>query len=714
MFIKKTGIKAKILIVMLFLTVVTFSLAGLLTLGNISSLGDFTLKSCDELGEKTLNESKNALLKHASEELLSLVTGQAMIANVQLDRLEDDISMLANLSGRYLLGQNGSQKQTDGQRFLSREKPNPLNSKSRIVVYSKDSGEKYSRNMARIGSLHPLLRFIYGNQKSLDLVYLCTPNGYYVSYPWTKLQKNYSPFKREWYQKAVEASGETVWVGPYISAHNSKVILTCAKAIKNFEGKVVAVCGMDITVKEITDTFIGMKMIHTKEVFLIDGSGDILARRNMGNKSIQWFENFKKENLFRDRNKSMRKTAVKMVAGEEGVERISIPGKPELYVAYAPISLTGWSIGVAVQSDVLTASVYKIESLMEENVRKHRSHIKNYFNRNLKFYLVTGIFVLILVMTWGFVFSHKITAPVLVLKEKALKIMEGNFNSSIRLDTGDELEKLDKTFDRMSKEISRYIKHVSNTVREREQIQQEFAVAGNIQTFMLPSKFKNIPEAAIESYLKPAHEVSGDFYNYFMFDDKHLFFCIGKVAGKGVPAAMLMAQVMTLLSHLGSMGISPEELLLIVNNALVINNKTDMSVTAFCAYLNIEDGELTFSNAENVPAVYIHKDGVLEPETEKSSALGINTVKKGAFKQKKLKLSCGDALLFTTNGINKAENERGEIFGEKYLLNSFDGFNKQKDNIIEFSLEQLKKFYGSKFSERDVALLSIEYKGGKI
>jgi len=266
----------------------------------------------------------------------------------------------------------------------------------------------------------------------------------------------------------------------------------------------------------------------------------------------------------------------------------------------------------------------------------------------------------------------------------------------------------------MSKEISRYIKHVSNTVREREQIQQEFAVAGNIQTFMLPSKFKNIPEVAIESYLKPAHEVSGDFYNYFMLDDKHLFFCIGKVAGKGVPAAMLMAQVMTLLSHLGSMGISPEELLLIVNNALVINNKTDMSVTAFCAYLNIEEGELTFSNAEDVPAVYIHENGVLEPETEKSSALGINTVKKGVFKQKKFKLSRGDALLFTTNGINKAENERGEIFGEKYLLNSFDGFNKQKDNIIKFSLEQLKKFYGSKFSERDVALLSIEYKGGKL
>lgn len=713
MFNRKIGIKAKILIVMLFLTVVTFGFAALLTLGNISSLGGFTLESCDKLGEQTLNESKTTLLKHSNEELLALVIGQAMIANVQLDRLEDEMSMLTNLSGRYLLGQNCSLTGTAGQRFLTTKKPDPPHSKSRIVVYSKDTGKKHSQNMTRIGRLHPLLKFIYSNQKNLDLVYLCTSDGYYVSHPWTKLRKNYSPFKREWYKKAIEASGKAVWVGPYVSANKSKIILTCAKAIKNFEGKVIAVCGMDITVKEITDTFIAMKMIHAEEVFLLDKDANILARHNMKTKSMQWYENFEKENLFTSKNKCLRKIAVKMVAGEEGVEKISIKGEHELYVAYAPISITGWSIGVAVQSDVLTASVYKIESLMEENIQKHRSRIKNYFNRNLKIYLGTGIIVLILVMTWGFIFSHKITAPILILKEKALKIMKGNFKSNVHLHTGDELERLDKTFDRMSKEISRYIKHVSNTVRDREQIEQEFAVAGNIQTFMLPSKFKKIPEVEIESYLKPAHEVSGDFYNYFMLDDKKLFFCIGKVAGKGVPAAMLMAQVMTLLSHLGSMQIAPEKLLLIVNNALVINNKTDMSVTAFCAYLDIESGEIIFSNAEDVPAVYIHDGGFFGLETEKSLALGINPVEKGVFKQKSLKFNNGDALLFTTNGIDKAENEQGEIFGGKYLLSSFDDFKRKKNTIIEFSLEQLKKFHGPKFSEKDVALLSIEYKGGK-
>ena len=713
MLTKKIGIKAKILIVMLFLTVVTFGFAAILTLGNISSLGKFTLQSCDDLGENALNSSQKALLHHSREELLSLMIGQAKIANIQLDAIEDQIAVMSNLSEHFLLGQPNMVVGNNGPQFLTKDKPARPLSKSRIVVYSKDSGEKYRKRLITIGRLHPMIKFIYGNKKHLDIVYVCTSDGYYLSYPWTKLQKDYSPFKREWYKKAVKASGKTVWVGPYISANKDKIILTCAKAVKNFEGKIIAVCGLDITVKEITDNFIGMKLIHSEESFLIDKKGNVLARRNMKSEDMQWNQYFKKENLLQSKSKCLRSLAVKMIAGEEGVEKMDIPGKPKLYVAYAPVSIPGWSIGVAVRSDVLTASIHKLELVMERNIQKHRIQIKNYFNTTLKIYLITGIIVLIIVTAWGVIFSHKITAPILILKEKALKIMTGDFKSKIHLHTGDELERLDKAFDKMSREISRYIQHVTNSLRDREKIEQEFAVAGNIQSLMLPPDFKGVPEVSIKSYLKPAHAISGDFYNYYMLDDKNLFFCIGKVSGQGVPAAMLMAQVMTLLSHLGSMQIAPEKLLRLVNNTLVINNKTDMSVTAFCAYLNIETGKLIFSNAENVPAVYIHEGEYSGTETEKSFALGIHPVKNGVFKQKSLQLSRGDTFLFTTNGIGKAGNERGNIFGQKYLLNSFKDFKGGKSDIIKFSLGQLKEFYGSAISKRDIALLAIKYKGRK-
>ncbi len=712
--VKKISIKAKILTVMLLLTVITFGLAAIFTLGSISLLGRFTLKSCDDLGKKTLDKSKTALLNHGREELLSLVVGQAAIANVQLDRLEDELNMLANLSGRYLLEDEKSLEGSNEQRFLSIKKPVPLLSKSRIAVYSKNNGGKNSQKMKRMGRLHPLLKFIYDNQRNLDMVYVCTSDGYYVSYPWTERKESFSPYKREWYKMAIKAPGKTVWSGPYISANANKIIISCSKAITNSKGEIIAVCGSDITIKHIINSFISMKAISTGRAFLIDQEGNVLARHKMLRNGMQWDENLKKENLFKSKNKSLRQMVEKMVTGEEGVEKISLSGEPELYVAYAPVFRTGWSIGVVAKSDVITSPIQKVERVMERRTQNHQEYIRNYFNKNLNFYLITGILVSTLVIIWSFIFSQKITAPILMLQEKALKIMKGHFNSSIHLNTGDELEHLDKTFDKMSKEISSYIQHVSNTVREREKTEQEFEVAGNIQNLMLPSKFKKIPEVAIKSYLKPAHEVSGDFYNYFMLDDENLFFCIGKVTGKGVPAAMLMSQVMTLLSHLGSMEIAPEELLFIVNNALVINNKTDMSVTAFCAYLNIKSGKMVFSNAEDVPVVYIHNEETFSPETEKSLALGIHPVRKGVFKQKSLQLSSGDTLLFTTNGIDKAENARGEIFGGKYLLSSFKNFKADKCNVIEFALEQLKEFYGSMISQRDVALLSIEYKGREL
>ena len=698
---------------MLFLAVISFGAAAVLTLENIKKLGGFTLYSCNVLGDRTFDDSKGALLKHANEELLSLVTGQAMIANVQFERIEDEMAMLATLSGRYLQEESNSVSRDDAQRFLAAAKPASPYSRSRIMVYTKDAGEEYRRNLALVGRLHPLLKFIYGNHADLDMAYVCASNGYYVSYPWSEPQQDFSPFDRDWYREAVNANGVQVWVGPYISAHKDKIILTCARAVKNTKGEVIAVCGVDITVREITRSFIGMRILQSGSAFLVDKEGNVLARRNMKEEGMVWHDSYKKENLLESPNPNLRKLAGKMIAGEEGVTVVNNEdGEAELYIAYAPVSVTGWSVGVAVKAEVLAASVFKAELAMEKNIHKHRSRVKDYFNRNLSIYLVAGASVLVLVVIWGLFFSHKITAPILMLKEKAIKIMQGNFDSGIHLNTGDELERLDKSFDNMTKEISRYMEHVRTTVRDREKTEQEFAVAANIQNLMLPAKFREIPELAIEFFLKPAHAVSGDFYNCVMTDEQHLFFCIGKVAGRGVPAAMLMARVMTLLSHLGTMKVEPEKLLRIVDNALSINNKTDMAVTAFCGSLDIKTGKLIFSNAGQVPSAYIHKGGLRAPKMEKSVVLGIGAASEKAFKQNTLQLNPGDILLFTTNGIDKLENERGEIFEGRHLLSLLKDFKGSLKSLVKFTSGYLKEFYGDDISRTDIALLAIEYKGG--
>ncbi|MDD5697608.1 MAG: SpoIIE family protein phosphatase [Victivallaceae bacterium] len=710
---KRIGIKAKILIFMLVLTSVTFSLAAVLTLGNIRALGNFTLGTCDKLENKVLKDSKDALLSRAREELQSLVVGQAMIANVQLDRLDDEVAMLANLAMRYLVEKNPPAAGGDERRFLTVEQPDPPLSKSRIMVFASDSGEKYERNMARMGRLHPLLKFIYGNQHNLDLVYLCTVDGYYITYPWTQRRKKYSPFQRRWYKDAVKTFDRTVWVGPYISAHGNKIIMSCARAVRNFQGKVIAVCAFDITVNELTRGFISSRLVPSGRAFLLDKEGNVLARRKMKSGGMQWYDNYRTENLLESGNRYLRQVAAKMVAGGEGVEKISGPGNSELYVAYAPVALSGWSIGVMVEAAVLTASVDKTEAVMKRNVQVHRDHVKSYFDRNLRIYLVTGMIVLAVVIIWGMTFSRRITAPILLLKQKALQIMNGDFNSGIHLHTGDELERLDATFDRMTADITRYMEHVGTTVREREKTDQEFAVASDIQSFMLPSEFKGVPELEIEAYLKPARSVSGDFYNYFMVDRKHLFFCIGKVSGRGMPAAMLMVRVMTLLCHLGIRKIEPEKLLHTVNNTLSINNKARMSVAVCCGLLDIETGQLRYSGAGHIPVIYLHGREVDSLQAETAPMLEADPGKEGIFSRNSLRLKPGDILFLTTNGINRVINTKGEVFGETYLVNSFRNFRDSGGSVINFILAQLRSFYGARLAKRDVTLLAIEYKGRK-
>jgi sigma-B regulation protein RsbU (phosphoserine phosphatase) len=192
-----------------------------------------------------------------------------------------------------------------------------------------------------------------------------------------------------------------------------------------------------------------------------------------------------------------------------------------------------------------------------------------------------------------------------------------------------------------------------------------------------------------------------------------LFLCVGKVAGKGIPAAMLMAQAMTLLSHLGSMQIEPEKILLLANNTLAINNKTDMSIATFCGFLNVKTGRLRFSNAKYIPMLYIGERAIKKMRLEKTPALGTSSIEEGIFKQKTLYLKPKDILFFTTNGIDKALNPKGELLDKEYLLNSFKN-KTSKNNNIKFALERLKKFYGPQMSQVDVTLLSLKYKGGNV
>lgn len=204
--------------------------------------------------------------------------------------------------------------------------------------------------------------------------------------------------------------------------------------------------------------------------------------------------------------------------------------------------------------------------------------------------------------------------------------------------------------------------------------QAELNVARNIQRDMLPCIFPPFPdrqEFDIYATMDPAKEVGGDFYDFFLVDDKHLALVISDVSGKGVPAALFMVIAKTLIKNQTQPDVSLGEVFTRVNDQLYENNGEGMFVTSFMAVLDLDTLELTYVNAGHNPPVLRRNNGEF-------SFLKINPgfvlagLEGMMYKEDKISLAKGDRLFLYTDGVTEANNPSGELFGDDRLLESLN------------------------------------------
>ena len=160
----------------------------------------------------------------------------------------------------------------------------------------------------------------------------------------------------------------------------------------------------------------------------------------------------------------------------------------------------------------------------------------------------------------------------------------------------------------MEEALRQYIIDLRETTAAKERIESELKIASDIQMSILPRTFPAFPERTefdIYATIKPAREVGGDFFDFFFMDDDHLFFAIGDVSGKGVPASLFMAISRTLLRANASSDTPPDEIVQKVNDKLAENNETCVFVTVFCGILNIASGEVVYTNGGHNPPLII-------------------------------------------------------------------------------------------------------------
>ena len=288
--------------------------------------------------------------------------------------------------------------------------------------------------------------------------------------------------------------------------------------------------------------------------------------------------------------------------------------------------------------------------------------------------------------------------------------------SLLDIRTGDEVELLSEAIKQMEKDINNYITHLTYITSEKERIGAELDVATHIQSSMLPCIFPAFPEIAefdIYATMTPAKEVGGDFYDFFMVDDRHLAVVMADVSGKGVPAALFMVIGKTLIKDHTLPGTDLSTVFFEVNNILCESNSEDLFITAFEGVLDLETGDFSFVNAGHETPFISFNGGEFEPYKVRSGFVlaGMQGVK---YRSGSIKLSPGDKIFLYTDGVTEATDADNGLFGSERLK---DALNKAADlsphEILPAVKADIDAFVGSAPQFDDITMLCMEYKSPK-
>ena len=340
--------------------------------------------------------------------------------------------------------------------------------------------------------------------------------------------------------------------------------------------------------------------------------------------------------------------------------------------------------------------------------------------QHIHFVLLFGYFLGIIIlffMTVGgivifFFMSRSIrraTKPLAFLSESAQEVAKGNFDTELpTFKYNDEIAQLRDSFDAMQQSLKQYVEELKETTAAKATIESELNVAHSIQMSMLPKTFPAFPDRKdIELYasLTPAKAVGGDLYDFFIHEEK-LFFCIGDVSGKGVPASLVMAVSRTLFRNIARHVAKPSLIAETMNANISKGNEENMFVTFFVGVLDLQTGSLCYCNAgHNAPFVQCSMlDG--------DSNIPIGVMPDWHFTEQEMVMAPDTTIFLYTDGLTEAENANLEQFGEKRMTDVVTtqmAENASPQTLIEAMADAVHQFVGETEQSDDLTMLAIKY-----
>ena len=452
----------------------------------------------------------------------------------------------------------------------------------------------------------------------------------------------------DWYQ-APKLLDEPVWIEPFVDfnpedVYAEEIIASYCRPMKDSKGHYVGTFSTDISMEWISKTISEVKPYPNSYCIMIGQSGTFFVHPDT--------TKLLRESIFTPTlehpDTALTNLGHAMQRGETGVRKLVFEGK-ESYVFYKPLGITGWSVAmVCPESDI--------------------------FGGYMRLYKIVIFIVIAGLILMRLAFSRIIKRELKPLNTLALQaetIASGQFDKTLPRDNRiDEIGKLTQSFSDMQHSLVNYISELKRTTAVKASIESELKVASDIQMGMIPRVFPPFPERQdIDLYasMTPAKVVGGDLYDYFLQNER-LYFCVGDVSGKGIPAAMFMAITRDLFRIIAQQNRSPWEIATMMNNFLVKDNDQSMFVTMFIGMVDLPKGRLEYCNCgHNVPIL----DGKFLEMGSTNQPLGLWECK--AFEGEVIEDIRNRQLLVYTDGLNEAENERQERLGDDRLLEAMQG-----------------------------------------
>ena len=337
----------------------------------------------------------------------------------------------------------------------------------------------------------------------------------------------------------------------------------------------------------------------------------------------------------------------------------------------------------------------------------------------VKVILVEAIIAIVSGIFWTIYMRRRIVKPIRILNEAALNMvehLEDGTSPEIVVKNDDEIKDLADSFSKMYHEVGEYIEKLEKVTAEKERIGAELTLASDIQAHMLPCIFPAFPdydEFDIYATMTPAKEVGGDFYDFFMTDEKHLAFVMADVSGKGVPAALFMVIAKTLIKNYAQMGQEPGQVFTTVNRLLCDGNDAGLFVTAWIGILDLESGLLKYANAGHNPPLIKKAGGQFEYLRSRPGFVlaGMDTTR---YRQSEMVLNPGDRIFLYTDGVTEATDSSQQLYGEDRLESLL---NRCQADTAEEMLADLKNDIDSFVCEApqfdDITMLMLDFKKRK-